>query len=460
MSGETIDLAVIGAGPAGMAAATVAADLGLDVTVFDENPAPGGQIYRGIEAVATKRASDLAMLGPAYEVGKTIVGAFRASKAKHQPNTSVWLVQKDRQLGIASGGRASMVQARRILIASGAQERPVPIPGWTLPGVMLAGAAQGLLKSAGMVPSGPVVLSGNGPLLYQLGAQLVAAGAKVTALLETEARYGAALQHLPGAIASGGYLAKGLGLISAIRKAGVPIRRNVTGLKAIGKSRVEAVEFAANGRAWRLDCEVLCLHQGVVSNAQLTLAIPAKHEWNEAQRCWRPVTDAWGNTDLEGIAVAGDCGGIGGAEAAAHAGRIAAYEAARALGKIDAPQRDTRASGDRSAWKRHLRIRPFLDALYPPSRAIAVPADEVTLCRCEEVTAGEVRAAVRQGGTGPNQVKSFTRTGMGPCQGRMCALTVSEVIADQLGKSMAEVGTYRVRFPIKPLTVGELATLE
>jgi NAD(P)H-nitrite reductase large subunit len=89
-----------------------------------------------------------------------------------------------------------------------------------------------------------------------------------------------------------------------------------------------------------------------------------------------------------------------------------------------------------------------------------VPADDITVCRCEEVTAGEVRAAVRQGGTGPNQVKSFTRAGMGPCQGRMCALTVSEVIADQLGKSIAEVGTYRVRFPIKPLTVGELATLE
>ena len=194
------------------------------------------------------------------------------------------LVQKDLQLGIASEGRGSMVQARRVLIASGAQERPVPIPGWTLPGVMLAGAAQGLLKGAGMVPSGPVVLAGNGPLLYQLGAQLVAAGAKVVAVLETGASLGAALPHLPHAIASGGYLMKGLGLISAMKKAGVPIRRNVSNLKALGKDKLEAVAFTQGGREQRLDCEVLCLHQGVVANVQLTQAIPTKHEWHEAQR--------------------------------------------------------------------------------------------------------------------------------------------------------------------------------
>jgi NADPH-dependent 2,4-dienoyl-CoA reductase/sulfur reductase-like enzyme len=460
MSTETIDLAVIGAGPAGLAAATLAAELGLGVTVFDENPAPGGQIYRGIEAVATRRAADLSILGPAYQAGRAIVEAFRASKAAYQPDTSVWLVQKDLQLGLASQGRGRMVQARRILIAAGAQERPVPIPGWTLPGVMLAGAAQGLLKSAGMVPDGPVVLAGNGPLLYQLGAQLVAAGAKVVALLETEARYAAALPHLPHAIAAGGYLVKGYGLIAAIRKAGVPIRRNVTGLKALGKDRVEAVAFTAGGRQERLDCAVLCLHQGVVPNVQLTMAIPTRHEWSAAQHCWRPAIDVWGNTDVPGIAVAGDGAGIGGAEAAVHSGRIAAYEAAFALGKMDMQTREVRAGPDCLAWARHLRIRPFLDALYPPSRSIQVPADDVTICRCEEVTAGQVRDAVRQGGTGPNQVKSFTRSGMGPCQGRMCALTVSEVIAAELGKSMEEVGTYRVRFPIKPLTVGELATLE
>ncbi|MCK6452402.1 MAG: NAD(P)/FAD-dependent oxidoreductase [Alphaproteobacteria bacterium] len=458
-SGE-IDLAVVGAGPAGLAAATTAAELGLAVSVFDENATPGGQIYRGIEAVAAKRGADFAVLGDAYRAGESIVRDFRASKAAYAPNTGVWLVQKDRQLGIVRDGKAGMVAARRVLIATGAQERPVPIPGWTLPGVMLAGAAQGLLKSAGMVPAGPVVLAGNGPLLYQLAAQLVAAGVKIAALLETRSERAAALPHLPAALMAGNYLAKGLGLIAAVKRAGVPIRRGVTELRALGCERLEAVEVAAGGRTERIDAALLCLHQGVVANVQLSLAIPLKHEWSAAQRCWRPVVDQWGNSDVEGIAVAGDCAGIGGAEAAAHAGRIAAFEAARALGRIDAAARDTHAASDLAAWRRHLRARPFLDALYPPAQGLVVPADDVPVCRCEEVTAGQVRDAVRQGGTGPNQVKSFTRSGMGPCQGRMCALTVSEVIADALGKPVAEIGTYRIRPPIKPLTVGELAALE
>jgi NADPH-dependent 2,4-dienoyl-CoA reductase/sulfur reductase-like enzyme len=455
-----IDLAIVGAGPAGLAAATTASEIGLTVTVFDENAAPGGQIYRGIEAVTAMRSGDLAILGEAYRAGAAIARDFRASKAVYAPNTSVWLVQKDRQIGIVRDGKAGLIGARRILIATGAQERPMPIPGWTLPGVMMAGAAQSLLKSAGMVPEGAVVLAGNGPLIYQLAAQLVAAGTIVTAILDTGTRYLAALPKLPAALMASGYLTKGLRLLAAIRKAGVPIRRGVGGLRAIGRDRLEAVEFNIGGRSERLPASLLCLHQGVVTNAQLTQAIPLKHVWDAAQRCWHPVTDQWGNSEIAGIAVAGDCAGIGGAEAAAHAGRIAAFEAARALGRIDAATRDRLAAGDIAARRRHRAVRPFLDALYPPSRDFAVPEDETLVCRCEEVTAGEVRDAVRQGGTGPNQVKSFTRAGMGPCQGRMCGLTVAEVIADALGKPMAEIGTARIRFPIKPLTVGELAALE
>lgn len=455
-----IDLAIIGAGPAGLAAATVAAEHGLSVTVFDENATPGGQIYRAIETVVAKRSGDLAFLGDAYRAGEAIARAFRASKAGYAPGTGVWLVQKDRQIGIVRDGKATMLQARRILIATGAQERPMPIPGWTLPGVMMAGGAQTLLKSAGMVPDGAVVLAGNGALLYQLAAQLIAAGAKVAAVLDTGTEYLAALPKLPAALMAGNYVLKGLRLIHAIRRAGVPIRRRVTGLRAIGKDRLEAVEFTVGGRVEKLAASVLCFHQGVVTNAQISQAIPVKHAWDEAQRDWRPVTDRWGNTEIEGIAVAGDCAGIRGADAALHAGRIAAFEAVHALGKIDAATRDARAAGDFAALHRHLGVRPFLDALYPPSRAFAVPADEVLVCRCEEVTAGQVRDAVRQGGSGPNQVKSFTRAGMGPCQGRMCGLTVAEVIADELGKAVPEIGTARIRFPIKPLTVGELGSLE
>lgn len=455
-----LDLAVVGAGPAGLAAATRAADLGLDVAVFDENGAPGGQIYRGIEAVMADRPGDLSFLGKAYRAGDAIVRGFRASGADYSPSTSVWLVQKDRQIGIVRDGKASMVKTRRILIATGARERPMPIPGWTLPGVMMAGGVQGLLKSSGMVPDGPVVLAGNGPLLYQLASQLVAAGARIAAVLDTGTNYRAALPKLPAAVLDAGTLLKGLGMIHSVRRAGVAIRRRVSGLRAIGNDRLEAVEFTAAGGVERIEASLLCLHQGVITNTQITQAIPLRHEWSAGTRDWRPVVDRWGDTEIDGVAVAGDCAGIGGADAAFEAGNLAALAAAHALEKISTAERDQQAAGHFTALRGHLRVRPFLDALYPPSPAFAVPTDDVLVCRCEEVSAGVVRRAVRQGCTGPNQVKSSTRAGMGPCQGRMCALTVAEVIAAERGKPVPEIEMARIRFPIKPLTIAELGSLE
>lgn len=455
-----LDLAVIGAGPAGLAAATRAAGLGLDVAVFDESTAPGGQIYRGIETVMAERRGDLSFLGGAYRAGDAIVRGFRASGAGYSPSTSVWLVQKDRRIGIVRDGKASMVRARRILIATGARERPMPIPGWTLPGVMMAGGVQALLKSPGMVPDGPVVLAGNGPLLYQLASQLIAAGAGIALVLDTGTNFRAALPRLPAAMLGGGVLLKGLGMIRSVRRAGVAIRRHAGGLRAIGGDRLEAVEFTATGRVERIEASLLCLHQGVITNTQMTQAIPLRHEWNAEQRDWRPVADRWGDTEIEGIAVAGDCAGIGGADAAFEAGNLAALAAAHALGKITAAERDRQAARHFAALRGYLRVRPFLDALYPPSPAFAVPADDVLVCRCEEVTAGGVRRAVRQGCVGPNQVKSSTRAGMGPCQGRMCALTVAEVIAAERGTDVSEIDMARIRFPIRPLTIAELGSLE
>ena len=155
--------------------------------------------------------------------------------------------------------------------------------------------------------------------------------------------------------------------------------------------------------------------------------------------------------------MAGDGGGIGGAAVAAMQGRLAALDIGRRLGSIDGVERDRRADPHRAAMARHLRIRPFLDALYRPVEAIRRPEDETLVCRCEEVTAGDIREMVRMGCLGPNQTKSFGRPGMGPCQGRMCGLTVSEIIAAERALPVAEVGYYRIRPPIKPITLGELA---
>jgi NADPH-dependent 2,4-dienoyl-CoA reductase/sulfur reductase-like enzyme len=323
---------------------------------------------------------------------------------------------------------------------------------------MAAGAAQIMLKSADLVPEGRAVLAGQGPLLYLIAAQLTRSGAPPIALLETTPfeNYLAAMRRLDEGWPGRRMLAKGLGLIFAIRRAGIPVRRGVRGLRAIGQRSLERVAWDGG----ELAADHLFLHEGVIPNVQASLALQLRHDWDKGQLCWRPALDPWGQTSLPNVAIAGDGGGIAGAEAAGLSGRLAALDAAVRLGHIGERERDRRAEPFRAALDHERASRPFLDRLYRPAPSVLVPTeDEIIACRCEEVSVGRIRSAARLGAQGPNQLKAFTRCGMGPCQGRVCGSIVSAVIADALGKPLADIGTYRPRAPFKPITVGALADL-
>lgn len=454
---ESVDIIVIGAGPAGMAAATVAAQRGAGVVLLDEQTAPGGQIWRSILQASSAR---LDRLGPDYAAGRPAADAFKASGARHITRAAVWQVTRDGVVNYLENGASHSLKGKQIVLCSGAMERPFPIPGWTLPGVMTAGAAQILLKSADTVPSEPAVLAGCGPLLYLLAWQYVRAGQPIAAIVDTTTGedYRRALPHLPAALAAWPYLKKGLGLINTIKRAGVPFYKGATNLAVEGEDAARALTFNAQGRTHRLATRLVLLHQGVVPNTQFTWALRAKHTWDTAQLCWRPDADAQGRLDgIDGVLIAGDGRGIGGASVAALQGELAGLAALTDLGRLTRPDADRLAAPLAASIEKNLRIRPFLDALYRPKDANRMPADDVLVCRCEEVTAGAIRGYVDIGCAGPNQTKSFGRCGMGPCQGRMCGLTVTEVIAQARGVSPAEVGYYRIRPPIKPITLAELA---
>lgn len=456
MSPETVDIAIIGAGPAGMSAAAAAAAHGLSVAVLDEQEAPGGQIYRAITCATSTR---LDILGPDYAAGQELVERFAKLGAHHITGASVWQVTREQSIHYLHNGKSKTVQAKQIILCTGAMERPFPIPGWTLPGVMTAGAAQILLKSADVAPSKPVVLAGCGPLLYLLAWQYVRAGVPIRAIVDTtdHGDYLRAAKHLGGALAGWRYLKKGLTLMHTLKSSGVPFYTNATDLSVEGDSAARALIFHRGGKRQRIDTQLILLHQGVVPNTQFTWALRAKHEWNDTQLCWSPVVDAWGEMDVPGIYMAGDGRGIGGAIVAALQGQLAGLAVAYRLTRITEQDRDRLAAPVLAALRDNLHIRPFLDALYRPKLKNRVPSDDVIVCRCEEVTAGAIREYVGLGCVGPNQTKAFGRCGMGPCQGRMCGLTVTEIIADKRRVSPAEVGYYRIRPPIKPITLGELA---
>jgi NADPH-dependent 2,4-dienoyl-CoA reductase/sulfur reductase-like enzyme len=453
---EICDLAVIGAGPAGMAAAATAASLGLSTVVLDEQPAPGGQIYRGItEAAAATRT----VLGADYERGRELVDALAASGATYCPGSTVFDVSPAGEIAFLLDGRPRLLSARRILAATGGQERPFPIEGWTLPGVMTAGAAQILLKQADLVPSCKVVLAGTGPLLWLLAAQIIGAGGTIALILDTTPtrNWRAALRHLPRFLASP-YAVKGLALLARVRRS-VKVISGVSHLRAVGEEQLRAVAYRTSGGETTIQADTLLLHQGVVPSLHLPDTLGCRIVWNEEQRAFQPEADCWGATCVDHVAVAGDGAGIGGAQAAALRGRLAAWDAAHRLGRINRPQRDRLAARDLAALARDLAARRFLDALYVPLSRFRVPTGDTIVCRCEEVPADRIEALIAQGVLGPNQLKFFVRCGMGPCQGRLCGLTVTEMFAAARGVSPAEIGHYRLRTPIKPVTVAEMASL-
>ncbi|WP_025770557.1 FAD/NAD(P)-dependent oxidoreductase [Thioalkalivibrio sp. HK1] len=505
LASSPVELAVIGAGPAGMAAAIEARAHGIETLVLDEQGAPGGQVYRNIERICAHEsgadAGPADLLGKDYRRGMALVDAFRGCGARYLPGASIWdlalkcpfdgqgadarggrspALREDLvEIGIVHRRRARLLQAKTVIVATGSLERPVPVPGATLPGVMGLGAVQSMLKASGMVPDVPVVIAGSGPLVYLATKQLLMAGVSVRALLLTTPsdRLRRVFSSLPDAFSRPKDLYKGLRWRQEIVRKGVPVLRGVSDLAIEGEGRVEAVRFEHRSCHRRLPAYLALLHEGVIANAHLTLAASLAHRWDRRQHALRPLTDDWNQTQRDGreraVWVAGDCAGIAGASAAVHSARIAALSAAHHLGRIDRRRRNALARPAFKALAFERRFRRFLERIFEPADEVLRPRDLRTMvCRCEEVSVADIERAIEQGCSGPNQLKAFLRCGMGPCQGRMCAGIVSAIFEDHArrtsqGKDRSDPsppdedpGHFRIRPPIRPLRLGQLANLE
>ena len=431
------DLLIVGAGPAGLGAAVEATAHGLSVMLLDENAAPGGRIWQGLEARGAMDADEAAALA--------LIRRFRASPVEAHWSASVWAIEADGQVFWSNAEGAHSISARNILLATGATERPLAIPGWTLPGVMTVGAAQIGLKIGGLVPDRGTWLAGQGPLLLLYAAQVLDAGGRIAGLIDLSDGFAPlrALKHV--SLAGWSEIRRGLAWRRRMSQAKVRWVA-ASDLRAEGHTALRAVSFRTP-QGWRTeDADLLLLHDGVIPSVQMSRAVGCVHTWSDTQRCWQPRLDRSGRTSVPGILIAGDGAGVGGAAAAVLSGRIAA------LGLIDDD-----ASALRAEWARCLAARPLLDTLFAPRpRRLD---DETVVCRCEEVTAGAVRLAAGSGCLGMNQLKAYTRCGMGPCQGRMCAPVAIEVLAEARGVPLPAIEPLRTRFPTKPVSVGALTSL-
>jgi NAD(P)H-nitrite reductase large subunit len=461
------DVLIVGAGPAGMSAALALNAAGAQVRVVEEQDAPGGQIYRAVDRVSRQRPDNLDLYGTDYARGLDITKQLPDSGIELSFSTSVWDISRQTKglsIGLVKGNKAELVHPRHIILATGAMERPTPFPGWTLPGVITVGAAQTLFKASAMVPDSRPVIAGTGPLVYLFAIQMINAGVEPAMILDTGPRF-VRMQlwmNLIQALATdSSSLLKGRSWLKKIKQAGIHRQPGVRSLRAKGDTCLQSIEYSYGNITREIDTELLLVHDGVIPNSHLAMSAGCDHHWNSLQHCWEPMLDNRGVSTQPEISIVGDSAGIAGADAATCSGRIIGWNVAQSLGFVD----QSRCQSETREYRRQLDrisiLRRFIDRHYRPLDYFQVPVDNETIvCRCEEVTVGEIRKVAELGCMGPNQGKAFTRCGMGPCMGRQCGNTVSQLFANYLGMDVNQIGHYRIRPPIRPLTVEHLANLD
>lgn len=420
---------VVGAGPAGLSAAIAAARAGTEVLLLDERATPGGQYYKPAARLdAQARAGDR-LRARARAVGVRVLHAL------------AWGVFPGPEIAASAPGTRLLIRPERLVLATGAYEAPVHLPGWTLPGCMTTGAMQGLVRSHRVSPGRRVVVAGNGPLNFQLAVELLRGGVEVAAVIEAARRpVGAGLAM---ALASPALASSGLGMVAALRRAGVSVLWNTRPVAAEGNGRFEALRVAGPEGERLIEADACALHWGFQSETGLARSLGARHDVVAGRI--ETVTDADGRTSLDHLYAVGDGVRLGGAQVALRRGTLAGLAAAQSLGKAV-------PAGPVAALRRAER---FQRALWRAFAAVplnpAVLLDQTVVCRCEEVTAGAIRDARAGGAASLAFVKRATRAGMGRCAGRFCGGAIARMC-----DAAAEADFAAPRLPLRPVLAGAI----
>ncbi|MGV7214941.1 FAD-dependent oxidoreductase [Bradyrhizobium sp. UFLA05-112] len=450
-----MSIVIVGAGPAGTRAAEVLVCAGLRPIVIDEAPENGGRIYQRQPAGFQRTAR--ALYGFEAAKAQAIHDTFDRlrSSVDFRPRTLAWNLRSG-VIDTICDGRASVVPFAQTILCTGAMDRVIPLPGWTLPGVFTLGGSQISLKAQGCAIGARVAFLGTGPLLYLVAYQYARAGAQIAAVLDTTPFATKATQAFR-LMRGRATFAKGLYYIAWLRAHGIPIVEGAIPLAIEGDGRVESLSWRdARGCKHGAAVDAVALGFGLKPEAQLADLAGVPFDFDPVQHNWQPRKDQSGQTSVEGVFLAGDGSGIRGADLAEAAGARAAWAVlaarglpvdARAVARLDARL----AEGE--------TFRAALERAFPfPTKLAADMADDTILCRCEVITAGELRAAANEVlATLPpsevNRAKALTRVGMGRCQGRVCGAAAAEVLAATMSCPVEQVGRLRGQPPVKPIPI-------
>lgn len=463
MTIEDVDVAVIGAGAAGLSAAGEAARLGARVALLDDNRQPGGQYFRQPPADFGAAATSISDKDRARFEG--LRAGIDSPLISYYPGATVWDVPDPLTLAVANGQRSGRVKARAIVIAAGARDRAVAFPGWTLPGVISAGGLQNLIKGMGIVPPGPAVVAGNGPLLLVAAASLVRAGVRVAAVVESAKapvrilREAAKLAYAPS------ILRLAAEFRAILLKADTPILYGSTIVAAQGDAELAFVEIAAidnRGRIdrrdiHRLEARTLVTGYGLTPSLELPRLMGAEEDHLPLRGGSTLRRDARFMTSVPGMFAAGDGAAIGGVELSLVEGRIAGIEAAVHAGTVAREAVQYALSRHRKNHRRLDRFRTGLERVFaPPASWLGLLTPETIICRCEDVALCDLEARMTANIASPLPLKAATRIGMGRCQGRNCLDALAAILSERQGVSAQSVPMPRARPPARPILLGDL----
>jgi len=459
---EKPEILVVGAGPGGLSAAIAARRAGARVVVVDERSLPGGQYFKQIAISGGAQAPDRQQ-----DEGRRLIEDAIAAGVDIRSGVEIWGAFPPLTLAGTEAGQIRVFNPSRLIVATGAYERGVPIPGWTLPGVMTTGAAQTLWRSYRRLPGERILIAGNGPLNLQVAAELVQGGAGIAAVVELAEvptlRSLAALARMCAAAPR--LVIDGLGYRRRLQIAGVPVIYG-SAITRIKKSSdgltvdIAEIERDVQGSKRTFSVDAVCMGYGLQPANEILRALGSEHRFDRVRDqliTWL-APDIPGKTTTTNVFALGDCTGLGGARAALAEGRLVGLAVAADLDHATGAGLTGEREAAQRALARHRRFQKALWQFYaarPLGLALATP--ETVLCRCEEVTVDRIQSALAEGCPSIGELKRNTRAGMGACQGRYCGPLVTALMAARLGRDPDDELRFAPRMPIKPIAVADIA---
>lgn len=463
MARQKVDLLIVGSGFSGIVAASEFKDTALKVAVVDENLHIGGQLLRKIPS----QLGTYGQYHPDYvkRIGFSFIEAAKQNKIEIYNHTRILGIYPDRRVLIERDGkRVEELDCGAIIMATGARERFLPFKGWTLPGVMSAGMAQVLMKSSAVLPAHKVVVAGSGLFLYSVGYELVKNGAAVPAVYEQSGLLDK-VKLMPALLHQLSKVSEGARYMSKLMLNGVGIRYRHRVIEARGKDALESVVVAKVGPDGRvipgkekiIPTEALAMGYGFVPNVELLQLAGCDLEFDADKGGWIAVTDDHLETSVSSIYAAGEVTGIGGALKSITEGHLAALSVREQIGEVTSKAAEARRTELLRQRRHHMDFVRLFNGLYRiPKGAYDEIPDDTIVCRCEDVSMGDIREAVQMGLKTPGALKVAVRTGMGNCQGRTCGPIISDLLSGLEGLGPEDLRSLTVRPPIKPVSVASL----